>query len=242
MYQQIILPASTSITTTVGTCNNSPHQDLPQQQEETLDTSPQGIIRTIDEINRKAIEILDSLPPVEHAQANSLMTTVDTSANDNALISNTLSQMVTSVNTTNCISPPFLKVAANTTIQTSPILTQMQNCLKMLSNSGFTDLLCQDASDTSVDTETEKTESDDCSDSLTPEDEKTAEELQNVCQQILSPNAPSSVSIASMFARKRHNSTSSSESPELMRVRIAESLLLLGELNKSTNCKNDYIL
>ena len=168
---------------------------------------------------------------------------MNTSTNEDGhtLNSETLAQIVTSVNT-NGVSSPFLKdVAANTTIQTSPILTQMENCLKMLNNSRFTELLCQDMSDaSSVNTESEEIKPEDCKDKLTLEEEKTAEELENVCQQILSPNAPRSVSIASMFARKRHNSSSSSESPELMRVRIAESLLLLGELNKSTKCECIY--
>lgn len=115
------------------------------------------------------------------------------------------------------------------TIQSrEPSVFNMENCLKLLNNERITSLLSQ--ADKRINTGKSN-------ETLSPED-KLSLKIQNVCEQILSPNVPMSANIASMFAKSRNGSSKAGiiESPELMRVRIAESLLLLGELSKSS-CK-----
>ena len=111
-------------------------------------------------------------------------------------------------------------------------MINMENCLKLFNDEQITSLFTK--ADQRINSMKSSGKS---KEKLSPED-KISLKLQNVCEQILSPNVPMSANIASMFAKRRNGSskTGGIESPELMRVRIAESLLLLGELNKSS-CK-----
>ena len=108
-------------------------------------------------------------------------------------------------------------------------ILNVESCLKLLKDERISSLLTK--ADQKIKSSGKSQEK------LSPE-EKMSLKLQNVCEQILSPNVPMSANIASMFAKRRNGSskTGGIESPELMRVRIAESLLLLGELSKSS-CK-----
>lgn len=118
--------------------------------------------------------------------------------------------------------------AIQATAQPSTVIN-VESCLKLLKDERISSLLTNaDQRIKSIEKSQKK---------LSPE-EKISLKLQNVCEQILSPNVPMSANIASMFAKRRNGSskTRGIESPELMRVRIAESLLLLGELSKSS-CK-----
>ena len=118
--------------------------------------------------------------------------------------------------------------AIQATAQSSTVIN-VESCLKLLKDERISNLL------TKAD---QRIKSSGKSQEKLSSEEKMSLKLQNVCEQILSPNVPMSANIASMFAKRRNGTskTGGIESPELMRVRIAESLLLLGELSKSS-CK-----
>ena len=182
--------------------------DEVNKENQIIESSPQNTIRTIDAINRQAIKILDRLPPTMVTESVTKSSSVQTTA-----------EISTSQKTE---TPSNMAQLTATNSSDSTMVSQVESCLKLLSDGKFSGFL----------------HSADCKANCgSGQTSCVSSSIQNVCEQIF--NAPMSANIASMFAKRRNKTqgTGNIECPELMRVRIAESLLLLGELSKS-QCKS----
>ncbi|XP_066918588.1 uncharacterized protein [Clytia hemisphaerica] len=185
--------------------------DEVNKENQVIENSSQNTIRTIDAINRQAIKILDRLPPTMVTESITKLTSVQTT---------------TDISTVQELEPTPVtsqSVNAKSNLQesnSSNMVSQVESCLKLLSDGKFTGFL----------------HTADCKAHCSHGQSCVSSSIQNVCEQFF--NAPMSANIASMFAKRRNKSgeTGAIECPELTRVRIAESLLLLGELSKSQFC------